>query len=73
MEAAAKYTQQTYRIAPRDSLSMRHTFHPEMNQKEFVRPDGKISALLVGYVSVTGMTTADHGFNTFARPRFPGY
>jgi hypothetical protein len=42
MEAAANYTQQTYRIAPGDFLSIRHTFQPEMNQ-ELVRPEGKVS------------------------------
>jgi protein involved in polysaccharide export with SLBB domain len=56
MEAAANYTQQTYRIAPGDFLSIRHTFQPEMNQ-ELVRPEGKVSALLVEDVSVSGMTT----------------
>jgi protein involved in polysaccharide export with SLBB domain len=59
MEAAANYSKQTYRIEPGDSLSIRYTFHPEMNQEEIVRPDGKISAFLVGDVVVTGMTSAE--------------
>jgi protein involved in polysaccharide export with SLBB domain len=59
MEAAANSTLQTYRIEPGDSLSIRYTFHPEMNQEELVRRDGKISAVLVGEVSVAGMTTAE--------------
>ena len=59
MEAAANYSKQTYRIEPGDSLSIRYTFHPEMNQEEIVRPDGKISAILVGDVVVAGMTAAD--------------
>ncbi len=56
MEAAANDTQQTYRIAPGGSLSIRRTFHPEMNQEELVRPDGKISALLVGDVKENDVT-----------------
>ena len=59
LEAAANYAKQTYRIEPGDSLSIRYTFHPEMNQEEIVRPDGKVSAVLVGDVSVAGMTTAE--------------
>jgi protein involved in polysaccharide export with SLBB domain len=59
MEAAANYTQQNYRIEPGDSLNIRYTFHPEMNQEELVRRDGKISAVLVGEVPVAGMTTAE--------------
>jgi protein involved in polysaccharide export with SLBB domain len=59
MEAAANYTQQNYRIEPGDSLNIRYTFHPEMNQEEVVRRDGKISVVLVGEVSVAGMTTAE--------------
>ena len=59
MEAAANYSKQTYRIEPGDSLSIRYTFHPEMNQEEIVRPDGKISAILVGELSVAGMTAAE--------------
>jgi protein involved in polysaccharide export with SLBB domain len=59
MEAAANYTQQNYRIEPGDSLNIRYTFHPEMNQEELVRRDGKISAVLVGEIAVAGMTTAE--------------
>jgi len=47
------------RLEPEDSLSIRYTFHPEMNQEEIVRPDGQISAMLVGKVPVAGMTAAD--------------
>jgi polysaccharide biosynthesis/export protein len=59
MEAAANYTHQNYHIEPGDSLSILYTFHPEMNQEELVRRDGKISALLVGEVPVAGMTTVE--------------
>src|SRR5687768_553176 len=59
METEANYAKQTYRIEPGDSLNIRYTFHPEMNQEEIVRPDGKISAVLVGEMSVAGMTTAE--------------
>jgi polysaccharide biosynthesis/export protein len=59
MEAAANYSQQNYRIEPGDSLNIRYTFHPEMNQEELVRRDGKISAVLVGEVLAAGMTTVE--------------
>jgi protein involved in polysaccharide export with SLBB domain len=47
------------RLEPEDSFSIRYTFHPEMNQEEIVQPDGQISAMLVGEVSVAGMTATD--------------
>lgn len=47
------------RLEPEDSLSIRYTFHPEMNQAEIVRPDGQNSAMLVAEVPVAGMTAAD--------------
>jgi len=59
METESNYARQTYRIEPGDSLNIRYTFHPEMNQEEIVRPDGKISALLVGEISVVGLTAAE--------------
>jgi len=59
MEATANYSKQTYRIELGDSLSIRYTFHPEMNQEEIVRPDGKISAILIGEMSVVGMAAAE--------------
>jgi hypothetical protein len=42
------------RLEPEDSLSIRDTFHLEMNQQEIVRPDGPISAMLMGEVPVAG-------------------
>jgi len=59
MEMEANYAKQTYRIEPGDSLNIRYTFHPEMNQEEIVRPDGKISVVLVGEISVAGMTAVE--------------
>lgn len=47
------------KLEPEDSLCIRYTFHPEMNQAEIVRPDGQNSAMLVGEVPVGGMTAAD--------------
>jgi polysaccharide biosynthesis/export protein PslD len=47
------------RLEPEDSLSIRYTFHPEINQEEIVRPDGQISAMCVGEVPVARMTAAD--------------
>ncbi len=42
------------RLEPEDSLSIRYTFAPEMNQAEIVRPDGQNSAMLMGKVPVPG-------------------
>jgi Polysaccharide biosynthesis/export protein len=47
------------RLEPEDSLSIRYTFHPEMNQAEIARPNGQNSAMLVGKVPVAGMTAVD--------------
>lgn len=46
-------------LKPEDSLSVRYTFHPGMNQEKIVRPDGQNSAMLVKEVPVAGMTAAD--------------
>jgi protein involved in polysaccharide export with SLBB domain len=59
MQAVANYPHETYRIEPGDSIQIRYTFHPEMNQDEVVRPDGKITATMVGDINVAGMTTAE--------------
>jgi protein involved in polysaccharide export with SLBB domain len=47
------------RLEPEDSLSIRYTFDPEMNQAEIVRPVGQNSAMLMGKIPVVGMTAAD--------------
>ena len=59
MQAAASYAMENYRIEPGDTIQIRYTFHPEMNQEEVVKPDGKISVVMVGEMSVSGLTTAE--------------
>jgi protein involved in polysaccharide export with SLBB domain len=59
MQMAANYPHETYRIETGDTIQIRYTFHPEMNQEEVVRPDGKVTATMVGDINVVGMTTAE--------------
>jgi protein involved in polysaccharide export with SLBB domain len=56
LEAAGNFPHQNYRFEPGDTLQMRYTFHPDMNQEVIVLPDGKILAHLVGEITVAGMT-----------------
>jgi protein involved in polysaccharide export with SLBB domain len=58
LRAAAEPRVQTYAIEPGDTITINYAYHSEMNQDETVRPDGKITANLVGEVHVGGMTTA---------------
>ena len=46
-----------YRIAPGDTLAINYSYHPEMKQEELVRPDGTITATLVGDLTVGGLST----------------
>ncbi|HWO40495.1 MAG TPA: polysaccharide biosynthesis/export family protein [Candidatus Eisenbacteria bacterium] len=55
-EAAANFPHQTYRFEPGDTIQIKYTFHPEMNQEVTVLPDGKILAQMVGEINVWGMT-----------------
>jgi protein involved in polysaccharide export with SLBB domain len=48
-----------YRIEAGDALQIRYTYHPEMNQDVSVQPDGKITAMLVGELSVHGMSIGE--------------
>jgi polysaccharide biosynthesis/export protein len=57
LRAAADPSPGVYAIEPGDTLAINYTYHPEMIQQEVVRPDGKITATLVGEVHVAGMTT----------------
>jgi protein involved in polysaccharide export with SLBB domain len=57
-DAAANFPHHIYRIEPGDTLQVRYTFHPEMNQEAIVLPDGKIAAHLAGEIMVAGMTTS---------------
>jgi len=57
IEAAGNYPHDTFRIEQGDTVLIKYTFHPEMDQEEAVRPDGKITAKMVGEIIVAGMTT----------------
>jgi protein involved in polysaccharide export with SLBB domain len=56
-EAAGNFPHDIYRIEPGDTIQIRYTFHPDMNQEVAVLPDGKIAAQLIGEITVSGMTT----------------
>ena len=58
-EAAANYPHGSYRLEPGDILQIRYLYHPENDQKEIVRPDGKIRAQLAGEVAAAGYTTTE--------------
>ena len=58
-QAAANYPHASYRIEPGDTLQIRYPFHQEMNQDELVRPDGKVTATMLGEIMVAGMSTSD--------------
>lgn len=45
-----------YRIRVGDRLAVRSYHDPQFNQEVWVRPDGRISVLLVGEIQVIGMT-----------------
>jgi protein involved in polysaccharide export with SLBB domain len=55
-EAAGNFPHQNYRFEPGDTIQIRYTFHPDMNQEVTILPDGKITAQLVGEITVAGMT-----------------
>jgi protein involved in polysaccharide export with SLBB domain len=56
-DASANFPHLTYRLEPGDSIQIRYTFHPDMNQDVVILPDGKIVAPLVGEITASGMTT----------------
>jgi protein involved in polysaccharide export with SLBB domain len=56
---AGNFPDHIYRMEPGDTLQIRYTYHPDMNQEIVVLPDGKISAQLVGEIPVSGMTTRE--------------
>lgn len=50
--------EQEYRFQVGDTLAVRSYYDPQFNQDAVVRPDGRISLLLVGDVKVVDMTPA---------------
>jgi protein involved in polysaccharide export with SLBB domain len=64
---AGNYPDKEYRIEPGDAIQIRYTYHPDMNLADaaekgrgtVVRPDGKITAVMVGEIAVAGLTIAE--------------
>lgn len=61
LQSTGRGSDEQYIILPGDTLQIRYTFHPEMNQEAAVQPDGKITASLLGPIAVGGMTTTRVG------------
>jgi protein involved in polysaccharide export with SLBB domain len=59
LQAIGNFPHRLYRIEPGDVLEINYTHHPEMKQQETVRPDGKITAKLVGEIVVAGLTPVE--------------
>jgi polysaccharide export outer membrane protein len=58
-EAPALYapvTEAEYRLQVGDSIAVRSYFDPQVNQEAVVRPDGRISLLLIGDLRAAGLT-----------------
>lgn len=60
-EMSQKNVDVGYRIDRGDELDMRFVYTPELNTTVTVRPDGKISAPLLGEIKVAGLSTAQLG------------
>lgn len=48
-----------YRLQVGDSLAVRSYFEPQLNQEVLVRPDGRVTLLLVGEVMAVDLTPAE--------------
>jgi polysaccharide biosynthesis/export protein len=59
-EAAPAYyapaLEKEYRLQAGDTLAIRSYFDSQLNQEVVVRPDGRITALLIGELAVAGLT-----------------
>lgn len=55
----ARAAQETYRIGPGDVLAVAVWDNRDLDQRVFVRPDGKISLPLLGEVKAGGLTVAE--------------
>jgi protein involved in polysaccharide export with SLBB domain len=49
----------TYRVRPGDLLRVKFLYHPELDTKVPVRPDGDITLQVAGNVRVAGLTTTE--------------
>ncbi|MGA2403213.1 MAG: polysaccharide biosynthesis/export family protein [Syntrophobacteraceae bacterium] len=50
---------QEYRIAVGDKINVKLFYNPDLNQEVTVRPDGKISLLLVHEINAAGLTSSE--------------
>lgn len=50
-----------YRLQPGDTLAVRSYFDAQLNQEALVRPDGRISLLLIGELEAAGLTPGELG------------
>lgn len=50
---------QEYRMTPGDKISIRLFYNPDLNQEVTIRPDGKISLMLVHDVKAAGLTPSE--------------
>ena len=48
-----------YRLEPGDRIALRWLYHPDRDQQETVRPDGRIHAAGTGEITVMGRTTSE--------------
>ena len=46
-------------LAPGDEIEVKFFYAPELNERQFIRPDGRITLLLVGEIDVQGKTPVD--------------
>jgi protein involved in polysaccharide export with SLBB domain len=60
LEAVGNYPDRIYHLEPGDTLKITYPFHSDMNQDEvLVKPDGKISATMVGEIAAAGLTASE--------------
>jgi protein involved in polysaccharide export with SLBB domain len=59
LQASANDPAGNYRVEPGDTLAIHFPFQVEMDQQAVVRPDGQITANLVGDILVGGLTTTE--------------
>jgi polysaccharide export outer membrane protein len=52
-------TNEAYRLAPGDAITVRFFYNPELNEGTQIRPDGRISLALIGEIEVSDLTIAD--------------
>jgi len=56
---ALSYVGRPYRIQPGDLLRVKFLFHPELDIRVPVRPDGKISLQVAGQIQAAGLTSEE--------------